>query len=133
MEGFHGIVVGVEDILHVEICGGVDGVQQGPLATERDVLVLQFGFDGAETAHHDLLTDADIFRRLFPVVTAGGDDFIIPRVGLGVPDDNDGKHVDLLRVEVEECCDVDLLFLSSGLADVPDRGFRLTVFEKQLF
>lgn len=106
---------------------------KGPLATERDVLVPQFGFDGTETAHHDLLTDADVFRRLFPVVAAGGDDFIVPRIGLGVPDDNDGKHINLLRVEIEESRDVDLLFLSSGLTDVPDGGFRLAVFEKQLF
>ena len=39
MEGFYGVIVGVENVLHVEVGSGVDSVQQGPLATERDVLV----------------------------------------------------------------------------------------------
>ena len=46
----------IEDILHVEVGSGVDGVQQSPLVVEGVVVAAQFALDGAERLHHDLLS-----------------------------------------------------------------------------
>ena len=46
------------------------------------------------------LPDTNVFGTLFPVVTAGSDDLVIPRVGLRVSDDYNREHIDLFRVEI---------------------------------
>ena len=53
VETFHGFGVGVEDGFHVEVGGGVDGVEEGPEVAEGVVWVFQFGGDGAEGLEHD--------------------------------------------------------------------------------
>ncbi len=45
----------IEDVLHVEVSSGVDGVQQGPLVIEW-IVMLQFTCDGSERFYHDILS-----------------------------------------------------------------------------
>ena len=56
------------------------------------------------------------------VVAWGGDEGVLPVVGLGVADEQDGEHVDLFGVEVGEGGKGCFLFGSSGLAHVADGG-----------
>ena len=93
--------VGVENVLHVEVGRRVNSVQQCPLVAKRQILVLEFALDGAEALYHDALTwfDAALLTIFITVVAAGRNEGVVPSVRLRVADDENGKHVDVLRVQ----------------------------------
>ena len=49
---------------------------------EGNMLVLQFLFDGTETANHDVLPDTRGFGIRVPVIAARSDEGSVPFVGL---------------------------------------------------
>ena len=122
VHAFDGLWVGAQDVLHVEVGRGVDGVQQCPLVSEGHVAsVAQFGLDGAEGAYHDVLSGvlgggvgwvAIVSARCYHA-SAGV-------ACLTVAEEYDGEHVDVVGAEVAQCGDVDALSLASGLLDVSD-------------
>ena len=77
VQGGDGIVVDPQDVLHVEIGGRMDSVEQGPLLIEGDFFILQFFLYRAETANHDVLADTDILVHLdLAVVATRCDEFV---------------------------------------------------------
>ena len=51
----HGLFVGMQYLLHVEVGSGVDGMQQCPEVAQRDSPAASVRPDGAERLHHDFL------------------------------------------------------------------------------
>ena len=125
--------VGMQQLLHLEVGRGVDSVQQGPLVVEGDVGMLQFAFDGAEAAYHDVLPDGSSRSVVFPIISAWRDERSLPLIGLGVTDDDDGKHVHIFGVEVLQRGDVYFLFGSACLADVAHGCLGRAVFLQEDF
>ena len=63
----HGLLVGVQQLLHLKIGRRVYGVQQCPFVVERHVRVLQLAGNGAEAAYHNVLV-LPLFRRCGPAL-----------------------------------------------------------------
>ena len=76
-------------------------MEQSPFLVERYFFVLEFFFDSVEAADHDVLANPDIcFYLDLPVIAAWCDELAVSFVRLRVPDQDNGEHVDLLRVEL---------------------------------
>ena len=48
VKGFHRMVIGIENALHIKIGRRVDGMQQCPLVVKRDLFIAEFALNGAE-------------------------------------------------------------------------------------
>ena len=75
-------MISVQNALHIEVCSGVDGVEQGPLMSQRNILVAQFAFDRAERRHHNRPPQSLRRRGFFAIVTARRDDFPVGDIRL---------------------------------------------------
>ena len=132
VEAFHCIGIYTQQIFHLKVGCGVDGVQQGPLLSEGNMGVLELPLDGSETANHDVLSGFDGFsllrRCIGLVIAAGGNHGAVPCVRLRIADDNHRKHVHFFGVECFEGGQMDFLFFSSGLPHVAHGGLRRTSF-----
>ena len=120
-----------QNLLHVEVCRRVYGMQQCPLVTERIVLAMQFSLDGTERLHHNLLTRLFGTAGLFSIIAARRDELPVGDIRLGVADDDNGEHVHILRVQVGEGSGLHLLLVATCLTDIADRRRCSPPLQKQ--
>ena len=109
----------------------MDGVQQGPLVVQRDILVAQFALDGAERLNHDLLARFDGFILPLAVIAARRDDVAVADIGLRVADEYHGEHVHLLGVKLTQCSHLDFLLIASSLTDIAHGRVGRALLQKQ--
>ena len=99
INSLHGPVVSIEDLLHVEVGCGVDGVQQCPLVAQRIVLSFQFACYGVERLHHNGSAYCLLTLVFLSVIPPWRDDLPVSHIRLRIANENHRKHIDILRVE----------------------------------
>ena len=88
---------------------------------DGNIGLLEFGSDGTETLHHNLLSLIAFpfgqrplvpsFCFHFPIIATGGYELLIPHIALRVADDDNGEHIHLIRVKILQRGDMDFLIL----------------------
>ena len=132
VERLYGMVIGIEDLFHIEVGSGVDGVQQRPLVIQRIILTTQFAGNRTEGLHHDLLPRLKVVSLLFTIVATRRDDLIAIDIRLRVAYQDHREHIHRLRIEVGKGRDSHLLFWSARLAHIAQRRIT-TAHSKEQF
>ena len=126
------MVIGIEDLFHIEVGSGVDGVQQRPLVIQRIILTTQFAGNRTEGLHHDLLPRLQVISLLFTIVATWCDDLIAIDIRLRVAYQDHREHIHRLRIEVGKGRNRHLLFWSARLAHIA-QGRITTAHSKEQF
>ena len=132
VECLYGMVIGIEDLFHIEVGSGVDGMQQRPLVIQRIILTTQFAGNRTEGLHHDLLPRLKVVSLLFTIVATRRDDLIAIDIRLRVAYQDHREHIHRLRIEVGKGRNRHLLFGSARLAHIT-QGRITTAHSKEQF
>ena len=100
---------------------------------ERNIGIGELAIDGAEALNHDSLTNLSILvQRPFVIVATRGDEVPFEGVALGIADDDHSEHIQLLRVKLSKCRELDDLLLTSCLTHVAYGGVGAAMLGKDL-
>ena len=124
----------MEDILHVEVGGGVDGMEQCPEVTQWVVLTTELALDGSERLYHDLLPlflSDRIAEHTVTIIAAGRDDLAVGDIRLRIADKDDGEHIHIFGVKGTEGGHTDNLILATSLTDITHRGVGTALLQEE--
>ena len=97
-----------------------------------NVAVFQFIFYCTERLYHDALSHfAVLVVIIVAIISPWSDESIVPPVRLAVADDDDSEHVHILRVELLQSGNSNVLLVASSLSDEAYNIVFTPVFLKQ--
>ena len=135
----------MEDILHIKVGCGMDGMEQRPEVAQWVVLTTELALDGTEGLYHDLLTlflrdriaehaiatSQRIAEHRVAIVAAGRDDLAVGDVRLRVANEDDGEHIHILGVKGTEGGHTDSLILATSLTDITHRSVGTALLQEE--
>ena len=119
------------DSFHLKIGRRMDGMEQRPFLSQRDIGIFQFLLNGPETMNHDFLSyPFRLILRFFPIITTWSNHLILIKIGLRITQQNDGKHIHIFRIKCFQSSNMYRFFLPSCLSDKADRCMRIPFLQE---
>ena len=108
------------------------GMKQCPFVVEWIILTLQLLGNGSERLNHDILSDFIAFVRFLTIIASWSDDMLIGNIRLRVANQDNCKHIYILRVEGSKCRDLDLLVVAPSLTHITYWRFCRALLQEEL-
>ena len=100
---------------------------------ERNIGIGELAIDGAEALDHDCLTNLSILvQRPFVIVATRSDAVPSDGVALGLADDDHSEHIQLFRIKLSKCRELDDLLLTPCLTHVAYWGVGAAMLGEDL-